>query len=286
MSKPSADDIVEGQRQGWNLVAQAWEKWDPWMERNLGVCNDALIESANITTGHNVLDLGSGTGHPAIRIASVVGGDGRVTGLDVAEDMLQAARRKADKAGLQNIEFKAGDITALPFDDHTFDAATSRFCLMFLPDPASAVKEIHRTLKNGANLAAAVWSDAEKNPAFTMAMEILKEFIDVEPPDPAIPGVFSMADKDNLHGLLATAGFTEIGVKEFPFHWGYESGEEFLEGFELAAPLQDLYRKLSADDRKQVDAKIIESAENFRSEGKIMIPTEALIVSGVKGGAA
>jgi ubiquinone/menaquinone biosynthesis C-methylase UbiE len=103
-----------------------------------------------------VLDLGSGTGYPAILAAQAVGATGDVIGIDLAERMLAVARRKAASLGLTNVTFRTGDATTLPFQTASFDAVTSRFCLMFLPEIPKAVSEIARVLRPGAWLAAAV----------------------------------------------------------------------------------------------------------------------------------
>lgn len=79
-----------------------------------------------------------------------------MVGLDVAEEMLDVARRKAAALGLTNVTFRPADVTTLPFDAGSFDAVISRFCLMFLPDAPKAVAEIARVLTPGGYVAAAV----------------------------------------------------------------------------------------------------------------------------------
>ncbi|MES4785477.1 MAG: ubiquinone biosynthesis protein UbiE, partial [Nitrospiraceae bacterium] len=88
-------------------------------------------------------------GYPAILAAYAVGPRGSVVGLDLADSMLDAARRKAQRLGLTNITFRTSDISSLPFDAGSFNAVISRFCLMFLPDVPKAVGEIARVLQPG-----------------------------------------------------------------------------------------------------------------------------------------
>ena len=132
--QPTAQQLIEGQRQDWNRVAGGWEKWDRFFDEQLACLNHRLVADARLRSGMKVLDLGSGTGYPAILGAQIVGATGHVTGMDLADQMLAAARRKATALGLANMTFQPGDVTSLPFEANSFDAVTSRFCLMFLPE--------------------------------------------------------------------------------------------------------------------------------------------------------
>ena len=115
MPTPDNATIIEGQRQDWNRVAGGWEKWDRLFEEQMAFVNHRLVADARLHTGLNVLDLGSGTGYPALLGAQVVGPAGSVVGMDLAEQMLAAAERKAKRLGLNNISFRTGDVTSLPF---------------------------------------------------------------------------------------------------------------------------------------------------------------------------
>ena len=140
-AQPTSQQIIEGQKQDWNRVAGGWEKWDRLFEAQMAFVNHRLVADARLHEGLRVLDLGSGTGYPALLGAQVVGQAGSVVGMDLAEQMLAAAERKAKRLGLTNVSFKTGDVTSLPFDANTFDAVTSRFCLMFLPEIPKAAAE-------------------------------------------------------------------------------------------------------------------------------------------------
>ena len=148
-AQPTSQQLIEGQKQDWNRVAGGWEKWDRLFEEQMAFVNHRLVADARLRAGLNVLDLGSGTGYPALLDAQVVGPAGSVTGMDLAEQMLAAAERKAQRLGLANVSFKTGDVTSLPFESNSFDAVTSRFCLMFLPEIPKAAAEIARVLKPG-----------------------------------------------------------------------------------------------------------------------------------------
>ena len=139
MASPSPEHIIETQRQDWNRVAGGWEKWDRFFDEQMAFLNHRLVADARLRSGMRVLDLGSGTGYPALLAAQTVGPSGNVTGIDLAEQMLEAARRKAASLKFSNITLKTGDVTTLPFEAASFDAITTRFCLMFLPEIPKAV---------------------------------------------------------------------------------------------------------------------------------------------------
>ncbi|HET9844330.1 MAG TPA: methyltransferase domain-containing protein, partial [Nitrospira sp.] len=111
MTPRSADQIVEEQRQDWNRVAGGWEKWDPFFDRQMAFLNHRLVADAHLLPGMLVLDLGSGTGYPALLDAQAVGPTGSVTGIDLADQMLAVAKRKAKRLGLTNVLFRTGDVT-------------------------------------------------------------------------------------------------------------------------------------------------------------------------------
>ena len=205
---------IESQRHGWDSVAPAWEKWDKSLDMNMSFVNHKLIGDACIRDGHKVLDLGCGTGYPAILAAQTVGNNGSVIGLDLSEEMLKVAKRKAGELDIANIQFQSRDITTLPFEPASFDAVISRFCIMFLPDIQGAVNEIARVLKQGGYFSAAVWSAPNKNPFIKIPMDVLKKFIDIPTPPPGQPGLFRLSRHGDLLGMATASGLSGIADEE------------------------------------------------------------------------
>jgi SAM-dependent methyltransferase len=120
---------------------------------NLGLsCGNPQV-LAELQPGQWVLDLGSGAGFDALLAARKVGPGGRVIGVDMTDAMLQKARNNAAKAGLDNVEFRKGDIESLPVEDGLFDVVLSNCVLNLCPDKDRALREIHRVLKPGGKLA-------------------------------------------------------------------------------------------------------------------------------------
>ncbi|MBI3611190.1 MAG: class I SAM-dependent methyltransferase [Nitrospirae bacterium] len=283
MPQMDPQQIIETQRQDWNRVAPAWEKWDTLIDRNMTFINYRLAGDARLRSGERVLDLGCGTGYPALLAAQAVGHQGSVLGLDLAEEMLAVARRKAKTLGLKNVTFQTGDVTALSFDSASFDAVISRFCLMFLPDVPKAVKEIARVLKPGGYLAAAVWSAPENNPFISLPMNALKTFLTLPPPDPEQPGIFRLAKPGDLFGMVERAGLQGLTDEELTGESVYATADEYFSSLmDMAAPLQPLFAKLSPDQRKQAESEIKRAADQYRKGKSVAFPMAIRIVAARK----
>ncbi|MCC6141863.1 MAG: methyltransferase domain-containing protein [Nitrospira sp.] len=283
MAQPNASQIIEGQKQDWNRVAGGWEKWDRAFDEQMAFLNHRLVADARLHAGMNVLDLGSGTGYPALLGAQVVEQSGRVTGMDLAEQMLAAAERKATRLGLGNVSFRTGDVTDLPFDANAFDAVTSRFCLMFLPEIPKAAAEIARVLKPGSWVAAAVWSAPEKNPSIGLSMAAIKQVIELPAPDPTAPGIFRLAKPGELASFFQQAGLVDVTDQEFLAEWVYASAEEYYTSLmEIAAPVQNLMAKLTDAQKQDVKQRILQAASNYTRAGRIVFPMAVRMVAGRK----
>lgn len=285
MATPSPEQVIDSQRQDWNRVAGGWEKWDRFFDEQMAFLNHRLVGDARLRSGLRVLDLGSGTGYPAILAAQTVGVDGSVVGVDLAEHMLTIAERKAKRSGLHNVMFRVGDVATLPFEPASFDAVTSRFCLMFLPEIPKAAAEIARVLKPGSWVAAAVWSAPEKNPSISLSTAAVKQVIDLPPTDPMAPGIFRLAQPGDFAGMLERAGLTDITDQEFLGEWSYSSTDEYYTSLmEIAAPIQNLMATLSEAQRLEVKRLIITAASQFQRGARITFPIAARMVAGRKPG--
>jgi enediyne biosynthesis protein CalE5 len=277
------EQIIDGQRQDWNRVAGGWEKWDRFFDEQMAFLNHRLVADARLRSGLRVLDLGSGTGYPALLAAETVGSVGTVIGIDLAEQMLSAAQRKALSLRLSNATFRTGDVTTLPFEAASFDAVTSRFCLMFLPDIQKSVAEIGRVLKPGSWLSAAVWSAPDKNPYLMIPITVIKQFLDLPPPDPTAPGIFRLAKPGDLTGMLQQAGLVDVAEEEYFAEVGFPSAVEYYESLmDIAAPIQNLFARLSPQQRIDARDRIIVSADRYRRANGIALPIAVRMVAARK----
>jgi len=131
-------------------IKEAYEKLDGHMdEADLGLGCGLPTEHAGLAPGQTVVDLGSGAGNDVFIARSVVGETGRVIGVDMTPEMIARARANAERRGLRNVEFRLGDIEALPVEDASADVVVSNCVLNLVPDKRRAFAEIFRVLRPG-----------------------------------------------------------------------------------------------------------------------------------------
>ena len=132
-----------------------WESGDfGQVARSIENVAEEFMAQLSLRAGLQVLDVACGTGNLAV-IAAQHGC--KVSGIDIAANLLAQARTRAVGAGL-TIDFREGDAEALPFADNTFDLAVSMFGVMFTPQPVIATAELRRVTKSGGRIAMANWT--------------------------------------------------------------------------------------------------------------------------------
>lgn len=168
------------------------------------------IDRLSLCAGDHVLDVCCGTGASALPAAICVGSTGHVLGIDLAESLLDLARRKAQQQGLGNIEFRDGDFETLGLPSNNFDAVVCVFGIFFVPDMVAALRELWRMVRPGGKLAITSWGQQ----VFEPATQLFWETIAAERPD--LYRTSAPWDRINnpaaLQGLFEAAGVTQVQV--------------------------------------------------------------------------
>src|SRR4051812_19280601 len=122
-------------------------------EANMGLSCGNPTATANLRPGEVVVDLGSGGGLDVFLAAKKVGPAGRAIGIDMTSDMIELARKNAQKAGAANVEFRLGTIDQIPLPDASADVVISNCVINLATDKRAVFREIARILKPGGRLA-------------------------------------------------------------------------------------------------------------------------------------
>src|SRR4051794_36641809 len=137
----SAIDPAEfraGQRKSWNNAATGWDKWAKRLLEWTGHVSERLVELAGGQAGSRGLDVAAGLGEPALTAAHKTGPEGSVVATVIAPEMLAYARKRVAAAGVSNVEFIESEASKLEFPEASFDAAVSRFGIIFEPEAEAA----------------------------------------------------------------------------------------------------------------------------------------------------
>jgi len=170
---------------------------------NLGLGCGNPLALASLKAGETVLDLGSGAGFDCFLAANRVGPKGRVIGVDMTPEMLEKARENARKNNYTNVEFRMGEIEALPVADNTVDVITSNCVINLSVDKPRVFRESYRVLKPGGRL---MVSD----------IVLTKELPDaIRQSIRAYVGCVAGASLENEYlGAIEAAGFQEVRVMD------------------------------------------------------------------------
>ena len=157
------------------------------------------------------MDIGCGGGETALDLARAVAPNGTVLGIDRSAAVLAFAQHAAK--GCERVWFVQADAQVCPFEPASFDAAFSRFGVMFFADPIAAFSNIRRSLRPNGRLSFVCWRALEENLLDIVPLRAASAHLPPQPAhDPDAPGPFAFANPDRVHGILERAGFAQIEI--------------------------------------------------------------------------
>jgi SAM-dependent methyltransferase len=279
-SRVAADEYRKRSALNWEQAAAGWES-EAERVRTMGAPITAwLIEHLALDQGATVLELASGPGDVGLAVAAALAGGGRVILSDRAHAMVEAARRAAAAAGLENVEMRVLDAESLDLADASVDRVVCRFAYMLVADRAAAFRETRRVLRPGGRVAFAVWGAAAENEWATTLWEVLEARTDLPVTPPGGPGMFALADPAVVRGLVADAGFELRAVEPIPVSWSYPDFDSYWRAqSSLNGGLTRLLPTLTASERDALIEAVRAAVEPYRIDGGYRLAGVALGVA-------
>ena len=209
-----SDAVNSDMSKFWN--GEGGKKWLHFMETmdvNLLPFGQKAMAAASVMPGESVLDIGCGCGDTSIEIASLVGVDGHVLGVDISEPILVRAKAKAMISKDKSVAFECEDAQVYRFDTAAFDLIFSRFGVMFFDDPVAAFKNLYRALRPGGRVAFICWQPAKDNEWIKASLETVARHISLpDPSGPEDPRPMSFGDPERVRRILTRSGFSNIEI--------------------------------------------------------------------------
>jgi SAM-dependent methyltransferase len=177
------------------------------------------------------------------------------------------ARRQGEARGVGNVECRVLDAERMDLDDDSVDGVVCRFGYMLMADPAAALGETRRVLRDGGPLAFAVWATADRNPWAAIPGMTLVQRGHLPPPEPTAPGIFAMGMPERIRELVAGAGFGEPEIEEIAFEFHYPDADDFWDALvRLAGPLARVIKALPDDERQATREAIFNNVASYRND--------------------
>lgn len=264
----------------WTEVACAWEHWEGPMMHHLDGVNPVLARALELSAGRRVIDLGCGTGEPALEFARVVGPRGHVLGVDVSPGMIAAARRRARRLGLRNVRFLRADAARAPLP--RVDAVTSRFGFMFVDPPVPTLERLRGLLPRGGRIAFAVWGPVARNAQMQITHAIGAALRGAPQPDPeGIPHPLRYGRRGRLEALLREAGFRDTATEGVMLENVHPDPDTFARCMvEISPSLAELLASVPARRRAWAMEQLRMGAARHVRDGAVRLQTFAWVVSG------
>jgi ubiquinone/menaquinone biosynthesis C-methylase UbiE len=279
---PDPVEFREGQRSQWNSAATGWRKWSQLIDGAASGISDRLVELAGVERGNRVLDVAAGYGEPSLTAARAAGPEGRVVATDISPEMIAFGRERATAAGVENIEFVEADASSLDFPESSFDAAVSRWGIIFDPDGEAAAARVRTFLRPGARIAISSWGPPERVLFLAIPMRTALARLDAQPPPPGTPGPLSRPTPEAIGGLLEGGGFSDVEVEEATVSFEWVSPEEFTTFIkEIAPPISAMIAPHPPDVQEATWAAITEAIRAHASEdGRVRFSNLVLLAAG------
>ncbi len=259
------------QRYGWDLAAPDYERL--W-QAQLGPAQADMMARIALRAGERVVDVACGTGLVSFAAAGAVGAAGRVVGTDISGAMVDAAQRRADSLGIGQASFARMDAEALDLGDAAFDVGLCGLGLMYVPDPAQAMRELCRVVRPGGRIGLAVWGERSR-----CGWAAIFPIVEAEVASDVCPLFFGLGSGDALARLSSDAGLAQVDLRRIATTLAYGDGDEACDAAFVGGPVALAWSRFDTATRARVRAHYLAAISSWRQpDGGYRIPGEFVVV--------
>lgn len=260
---------------------QGWERLDVVKNYHQHISTvttqsaDALLDSAGVESGDDVLDVATGAGYVAYQAAKR---GANAIGVDFSMAQVQLA-----KGIYSEVKFEQADAEALPFADDSFDAYVCAFGMCHFPNPEKAMQEAFRLLRCNGRVAFSVWDTPERAVGFGALFSAIREYGSMTTDVPAGPDFFQFSIADNCARVLKQAGFSRFNFVQVPQVWRLsQPGQLFDAVVEGSVRAAAIIRSQTESARAAIRDALREKVQAFQVSDHFEVPMPAVIASAVK----
>lgn len=279
--RPSAN---AAQIEYWNATAgETWALFQEQLDRQIAPLGLEALRVLAPAPGEAILDIGCGCGQTSLDLARRVGSEGRVVGVDISVPMLEVARRRPLSELTRPPEFREVDAQSGDLGHAVYDAAFSRFGLMFFSDPIVAFSNIRHALKPRGRLGFVCWRPLQENIWMLAPLNAALPLLPAPPAaDPLAPGPFALADASRLRSILHDAGFGSVTIQRFDSLIGSGDIGQTLALTCKVGPLGAALRENPEQKEKVADA-VREALTHYATPAGILMPAAVWVVLAYNG---
>lgn len=271
------------QREYWNgKVGDEWAAQADRTDRMLAPLNAAGFAVLRLQPGEHALDIGCGAGATTMEMAALVGAGGRVVGVDLSRPLLDLGRKRAADQGLA-VTFAEADAGVEAIPGAPFDAAFSRFGVMFFSDPVAAFAHMRAAMRPGGRLVFVCWRPMKTNYWATIPIDAITPLLKapLTPPDPEAPGPYALADDAKVRRILQQSGWRDVAIEPW-------DGDLVIGGSGGAQETADFMTRIGpcaraiADqdiDRAEAMQRIVDKLAPHQTPDGVALPAACWIVS-------
>lgn len=270
--------------ENWNAInGQTWARFQEQLDRLVEPLGREALRVLAPAPGERVMDVGCGCGQTTLDIAARVGVLGAVAGFDVSTPMLEIAHARIVLEGSARPEFRRVDVQTGDLGQGLFDAAYSRFGVMFFSDPVTAFVNLRKALKPAGRLAFVCWRAFADNPWMRVPLEAaLPHLPPLAPMNHTLPGPFAFSDPQRVRRILGEAGFTDVHAESSDMSIGGSGLDATVDLSLRMGPLGKALRE-NPERLSMVAGPVRQAISAFEASGAVLMPAAVWIVEAKAG---